>query len=96
MSGTKMEEIDCCNFFEQIDDLLECPNDDVEKGLVNNGIDVEYNDFPPVYWSESSPVFSAATSKSASDLSTELFVPVSFYTFKALPRVVNFVIFENY
>lgn len=73
MSGTKMEEIDCCNFFEQIDDLLECPNDDVEKGLVNNGIDVEYNDFPPVYWSESSPVFSAATSKSASDLSAELF-----------------------
>ncbi|CAO2824084.1 unnamed protein product [Amaranthus hypochondriacus] len=70
-----MEEIDCCNFFEQIDDLLECPNDDVEKGLVNNGIDVEYNEFPPVYWSENSPVFSAATSKSASDLSAELFVP---------------------
>lgn len=78
MSGTKlMEEIDCGNFFDQIDDLLEFPNDDVEKGLIDNGVGVQhqYNDFPPVFWSENSPVFSAANSNSASDLSAELSVP---------------------
>ena len=53
-----MEEIDCGNFFDQIDDLLEVPND-VEKGLVDNRVTGEYNDFPPVFWSGNSPVFSA-------------------------------------
>lgn len=77
MSGTQMmEEIDCGNFFDQIDDLLEFPNDDVEKGFVDNGVGInQYNDFPPVFWSENSPVFSAATSNTASDLSAELSVP---------------------
>ncbi|KAL2933572.1 GATA transcription factor 11, partial [Bienertia sinuspersici] len=68
-----MEEIDCGNFFDQIDDLLEFPNDDVEKGLVEDG---EYKDFPPVFWSENSPVFSGNTNNSASDLSAELSVPL--------------------
>ncbi|CAO2839398.1 unnamed protein product [Amaranthus hypochondriacus] len=69
-----MEEIDCGNFFDQIDDLLEVPND-VEKGLVDNRVAGEYNEFPPVFWSENSPVFSAASNISASDLSAELSVP---------------------
>ncbi|XP_021862759.2 GATA transcription factor 8 [Spinacia oleracea] len=77
MSGTKlMEEIDCANFFDQIDDLLEFPNDDVEKNLVDNGATIDqYNDFPPVFWSENSPVFSSAHSNTASDLSAQLSVP---------------------
>lgn len=77
MSGTKMmEEIECGNFFDQIDDILEFTNDDVEKDMVvENEMGVEYNDFPPVFWSDNSPVFSGATSNSASGLSAELSVP---------------------
>ena len=74
------------DFFDQIDDLLEVPND-VEKGLVDNRVTGEYNDFPPVFWSGNSPVFSAASNNSASDLSAELSVPVStfiFFTHKTL------------
>ncbi|XP_021743323.1 GATA transcription factor 8-like [Chenopodium quinoa] len=77
MSGiTMMEEIDSGNFFDQIDDLLEFPNDDVEKGLGDNGVAMnQYNNFPPVFWSDNSPVFSASHSNTASDLSAELSVP---------------------
>lgn len=84
MIGTNfMDEIDCGNFFENIDDLLDFPTgeDDVEAALGS----ADCNKFPTLWsnQSESLPgtdsVFSAGNS--ASDLSAELSVPVSFLLF---------------
>lgn len=74
-----MDEIDCGSFFDQIDDLLDFPADDVEAGQANE----DCNSLIPNLWQtqpESLPgsdsVFS--TNNSASDLSAELSVPVSY------------------
>ena len=72
-----IDEIDCGSFFDQIDDLLDFPADDVEAGQANE----DCNSLIPNLWQtqpESLPgsdsVFS--TNNSASDLSAELSVPV--------------------
>ncbi|XP_030930229.1 GATA transcription factor 8-like [Quercus lobata] len=71
-----IDEIDCGSFFDQIDDLLDFPADDVEAGQANE----DCNSLIPNLWQtqpESLPgsdsVFS--TNNSASDLSAELSVP---------------------
>lgn len=81
-----IDEIDCGSFFDHIDDLLDFPTgeDDVEAALGS----ADCNAFPPLWsnQSESLPgsesVFSAGNS--ASDLSAELSVPVSFLSFICL------------
>ena len=103
MIGTNfMEEIDCGSFFDHIDDLLEFPNDDVEIGKSGSGSGgiIGCDAFPPL-WPEdaldpdhlSGPGSDAAFSNgnSASDLSTELAVPVS-------PQLwpTNIINFSNY
>ncbi|KAJ6350044.1 hypothetical protein OIU78_006266 [Salix suchowensis] len=74
-----MDEIDCGSFFEQIDDLLEFPSDDVDATLpdcttTNNHsscfLSNDDNSFPGI-WSTQSD----ALPGSASDLSAELSVP---------------------
>ncbi|KAL9240876.1 hypothetical protein vseg_015047 [Gypsophila vaccaria] len=68
-----IEEIDCGNFFDQIDDFLDFPNDDVDSGAFGShaGDCAAYQHV----WSEGSPDFSVGPSQSASHLSAELSVP---------------------
>jgi hypothetical protein len=75
-----IDEIDCGSFFDQIDDLLDFPTDDVDTGLGTE----DCNSFPTLWQTQpeslpgSDSVFSAKNS--ASDLSAELSVPVSFFS----------------
>ena len=82
-SGSFMDEIDCGSFFDHIDDLLDFPSDDVDASLpdcttTNNHascfIDNDDNSFPGI-WSTQSDSLPG----SASDLSAELSVPVSWF-----------------
>lgn len=73
-----IDEIDCGSFFDHIDDLLDFPGDDDVEAALGSG---DCNAFPSTWPSQtesfpcSDSVFSA---NSASDLSAELSVPVSF------------------
>lgn len=75
-----VDEIDCGSFFDQIDDLLDFPVEDVDAGLPPAKGGDSANSFPTIWstHSESLPgsdsVFSA---NSNTDLSAELSVPVS-------------------
>ncbi|KAL8052116.1 hypothetical protein ABFS82_06G189700 [Erythranthe guttata] len=78
MGPNFMDEIDCGNFFDQIDDLIEFPPDN-ECGEDSNLVissDVR-KDFPA--WNndlpDCDPLFSGSHVSSASDLSAELSVP---------------------
>lgn len=70
-----MEEIDCGSFFDQIDDLLDFPSDDVEAGLPP----IDRDSFPSIWSAQpeslagSDSVFEAQPD---SDLSAHLSVPV--------------------
>lgn len=83
MIGTNfMEEIDCGNFFDHIDDLLDFPADDLEGGVISGGGDPDgFQSIWPPPTSDSLPgsasIFPGNNSNSASDLSAELSVPVS-------------------
>ncbi|KAI3458974.1 hypothetical protein Pfo_015637 [Paulownia fortunei] len=76
MGPNFMDEIDCGNFFDQIDDLIEFPPDNecVDGNLVSSS---DCKDFPT--WNDAlpdcDPLFSASHVNSASDLSAELSVP---------------------
>lgn len=73
-----MEEIDCGSFFDQIDDLLDFPSDDVEAGLPP----IDHDSFPS-FWSDQtqslpgsgSGVGSVFEAHPGSDLSAHLSVP---------------------
>lgn len=75
MEPELIDEIDCGNFFDQIDDLIEFPSDNEcnEANLVSSS---DCKEFPA--WDEAlqncEPLFSGS---SASDLAAELSVPVS-------------------
>lgn len=75
MESSFMDDIDCGNFFDQIDDLIEFPPDNASGGNFVSSDDSK--DFPSM-WNdalpESDPLFSG---NAASDLSAELSVPVS-------------------
>ncbi|KAK9283695.1 hypothetical protein L1049_011945 [Liquidambar formosana] len=73
-----MDEIDCGNFFDHIDDLLDFPEDGGEGGGLMGG---NFDAFPSI-WANASeafpgsdPVYSGNHSNSNSDLSAELSVP---------------------
>ncbi|XP_075499067.1 GATA transcription factor 8-like [Primulina tabacum] len=72
-----VDEIDCGNFFDQMDDLIEFPpeNDCAGGDLVNSGncqdISSMWNDLLP----GSDPLFPGSQTDSAADLSAELSVP---------------------
>ncbi|XP_019198448.1 PREDICTED: GATA transcription factor 8-like [Ipomoea nil] len=74
MDSNFVDEIDCGSFFDHIDDLIDFPPEN-ECGGVGSG---DCANFPSI-WDEplpdSDPIFSAAHSHSASDLSAELSVP---------------------
>lgn len=83
MGPNFMDEIDCGNLFDQIDDLIEFPPDDECDGdgkLVGSS---DCKDFP--VWNDElpgcDPLFSGGHVNSASDLSAELSVPVSIDSF---------------
>ena len=74
------EDIDCGNFFDNMDDILDFPGCDMDVGF-NIG---DSGSFPNIWtnhqdtWpAASDPLFSSNTN---SDSSPELYVPVSFYT----------------
>ena len=74
------EDIDCGNFFDNMDDILDFPGCDMDVGF-NIG---DSDSFPNIWtnhqdtWpAASDPLFSSNTN---SDSSPELYVPVSFYT----------------
>ncbi|XP_073126112.1 GATA transcription factor 8-like [Henckelia pumila] len=79
MESNFMDEIDCGNFFDQIDDLIEFPPENECGGgggnLVGSG---ECKDFPSM-WNDAFPetdvLFSGRRNTTASDLSAEFFVP---------------------
>ncbi|XP_073315493.1 GATA transcription factor 8-like [Primulina huaijiensis] len=77
MESNFMDEIDCGNFFDQIDDLIEFPpeNECVGGNLVGSA---ECKDFPSM-WNDAFPetdvLFSGRQGTAASDISAELFVP---------------------
>ncbi|XP_075484413.1 GATA transcription factor 8-like [Primulina tabacum] len=78
MESNFMDEIDCGNFFDQIDDLIEFPpeNECVGGNLVSSG---ECKDFPSM-WNDAFPEMDGLFpgrlgTTAASDLSAELFVP---------------------
>ncbi|CAA0806369.1 GATA transcription factor 9 [Striga hermonthica] len=75
MVPNMVDEIDCANFFDQIDDLIEFPPG-IECGVEGNFVGLcDSNDFPSM-WSDpfpsSDPLFPG---DAPSDLSTELSVP---------------------
>nr|GMD30219.1 GATA transcription factor 8-like [Ipomoea batatas] len=74
MDSNFVDEIDCGSFFDHIDDLIDFPPENECAG-VGSG---DCANFPSI-WDEplpdSDPIFSAAHSHSASDLSAELSVP---------------------
>ncbi|KAI3470473.1 hypothetical protein Pfo_027136 [Paulownia fortunei] len=78
MGPNFMDEIDCGNFFDQIDDLIEFPPDNECGGGGNFVSFGDSKDFPSM-WNdplpESDPLFSSSHDNAASDLSAELSVP---------------------
>lgn len=81
----EMDEIDCGNFFDQIDDLIEFPPDNECGGGGGNFVSSgDSKDFPSMWndaFPESDPLFSTSHGNAASDLSAELSVPVSISSF---------------
>lgn len=77
MEPELIDEIDCGNFFGQMEDLIEFPPD-IECDDANVVSSSDYKDFPT--WDEAlqgcDSLFSVT---SASDLAAELSVPVSFF-----------------
>ncbi|KAL7148288.1 hypothetical protein ABFS83_06G168300 [Erythranthe nasuta] len=75
MEPNFMDEIDCGNFFDQIDDLIEFPPDNEDVGGIFVNSDSS-KDFPSMWNDDALPesdhIFSA---NAASDLSAELSVP---------------------
>lgn len=71
-----MEETDCGSFFDQIDDLLDFPVEDMEAGLPPMDNQEEFNRI----WSDQPETFpcpdSVFSNTTSSDLSAELSVPV--------------------
>ncbi|KAL0452156.1 UNVERIFIED_CONTAM: GATA transcription factor 8 [Sesamum latifolium] len=79
MGPNFMDEIDCGNFFDQIDDLIEFPPENETGGGGGNLVgSVDSKDFSSM-WNdalpESDPFFSGSHGNSSSDLSAELSVP---------------------
>lgn len=78
------DEIDCGNFFDHIDDLLDFPTEDLDDAVFTTNAAA----FPPIWSAHSDslppavvdPVFSADTGDSG--LSAELPAPVSFLNFQ--------------
>ncbi|XVE75367.1 hypothetical protein DITRI_Ditri12bG0088700 [Diplodiscus trichospermus] len=73
-----IDEIDCGSFFDQIDDFLDFPNEDIEAGLSASDSAINAAAFPNI-WTTHSDSFPASDSvfsnNSASDLSADLSVP---------------------
>lgn len=86
-----MDEIDCGSFFDHIDDLLDFPTDDIEACLsgpdcttTTKNNNANANSFPSIWSTQSDSIpcsDSVFSNNSASDLSAELSVPVSFKNF---------------
>ena len=80
MEPELIDEIDCGNFFDQMDDLIDFPPDS-ECGDANLVSSSDCKDFPS--WEEAlqgcDTLFSASHDSSASDLAAELSVPVSIF-----------------
>lgn len=76
MEPELIDEIDCGNFFDQIDDLIEFPPDN-ECGDANLVSSSDCKDYPT--WEEAlqdcDPLFSGCHGSAASDLAAELSVP---------------------
>ncbi|CAI9767479.1 unnamed protein product [Fraxinus pennsylvanica] len=77
MGPNFMDEIECGNFFDQIDDLIEFPpeNECAGGGLV---VDGDIKDFPSIWddvLPDTDPLSSSSNGSAPSDLSTELAVP---------------------
>uniref|UniRef100_A0A7N0V6C2 GATA transcription factor n=1 Tax=Kalanchoe fedtschenkoi TaxID=63787 RepID=A0A7N0V6C2_KALFE len=74
------DDLDCVNFFDQIDDLLDFPDESCKNNGESGILCEDFKDFPSV-WTQSDPfpasesVFSGSNSNSTSDLSAELSVP---------------------
>lgn len=81
MEPELIDEIDCGNFFDHIDDLIEFPPDN-ECGDANLVSSSDCKDYPT--WDEAlqdcDPLFSGCHGSAASDLAAELSVPVSIIT----------------
>ncbi|KAL3650016.1 hypothetical protein CASFOL_006419 [Castilleja foliolosa] len=77
MGPNYVDEIDCGNFFDQIDDLIEFPSEN-ECGAGDLVGPIESKDFPSM-WNdvlpESDPFFSGSHADGPTDISTELSVP---------------------
>lgn len=92
MGPNFVDEIDCGNFFDQMDDLIEFPPENVCAGgdLFNSG---DCPDFSSL-WNDalpgSDPLFTGSQTASAADLSAELSVPVSMNCFSQLPYISHF------
>lgn len=83
MGPNMVDEIDCGNFFDQIDDLIEFPPENECGGGGGAGEFVssdDSKDFPSM-WSDALPESDLFFKDSASDLSAELSVPVSIESF---------------
>lgn len=81
MASNFIDEIDCANFFDQIDDLIEFPPEN-ECGSGNLIASGDCEDFPSMWTDtlpDSDPLFSGSHCSSGADLSAELSVPVSHY-----------------
>uniref|UniRef100_A0A7N0ZZW1 GATA transcription factor n=1 Tax=Kalanchoe fedtschenkoi TaxID=63787 RepID=A0A7N0ZZW1_KALFE len=74
------DDFDCGNFFDQIDDLLDFPDESCNNNGESGLLCEDFKDFPSI-WTQpdtfpgSESVFSGSNSHSASDLSAELSVP---------------------
>lgn len=74
-----VDEIDCSSFFDQIDDLLDFPSDDIDAALPG-GPSSDSKSFPSIWSTQSESLpgsDSVFSNNSSTDLSAELSVPVS-------------------
>lgn len=77
MGPNMVDEIDCGNFFDQIDDLIEFPpENECGGGAADFVSSDDPKDFPSM-WSDALPESELFFKGAASDLSAELSVPVS-------------------
>ncbi|KAI4351402.1 hypothetical protein L6164_005771 [Bauhinia variegata] len=70
-----MDEIDCGSFFDQMDDLLDFPAEDVDASLPTAGNSNAFPSLWPVDTESLPGSDSVFSGNSASDISTELYVP---------------------
>ncbi|XP_022861365.1 GATA transcription factor 8-like [Olea europaea var. sylvestris] len=77
MGPNFMDEIECGNFFDQIDDLIEFPTENECAGS-SVVVDGDIKDFPSIWDNvlpDTDPLSSGSNGSAPSDLSTELAVP---------------------